>query len=216
MSLTHTNTVRAGLGDYVCNASTGQLGANFNTKLYTGNVLAGTMSCTNGTNSLTGSGTSWSTNSTLAVNQWVVFANDTTKTPYQIAGVSSDTAATIKTNYTGTTVSGSALWTVPPTAGSSISGGTGITTSPVAASTITSCNFGNSSKGVSTLTSSTSDTSATGGTVIFGRFLNGSTVCVQFVISPTGNGGDMTMNTTTISSGATVGFSGTNTYTASL
>jgi hypothetical protein len=217
MSLTHTTAVRSVLADAVCNSSTGQLGSNFSTKLYSGIVLSGTVSISNGTANVTGSGTSWQTNTLLAQNQWVVFATDTTKTPYQINTVTSDTACTLKTNYTGTTLSGSNIWASPLNASGSLSPGTGTSAGAAVASTITNCNFGSASSGVSTLTSSTSDTSATGGTVIFGRMLtSGGTACVQFIISPTGNGGDMTMNTTVIASGATVGFSGTNTYTAPL
>jgi hypothetical protein len=207
--VTHTTATRQAIGDSVCNSSTGQLGNNFQTKLYTGTVLSGTVSVTGGgsSNSVSGSGTSFTT--ALAVGQSVVFASDPALAHYKVATISSNTALTLTANYVGTTLSGSALWSSPPSAQSSLSGNT-------AAATVTSCAYGANSGGVSTLTASTNDSSAAGGTVIFGRQLtSGGTPVLQFEITPTSTGGtSMTMNTPVISAGAVVGFSGTNTYTA--
>ncbi len=40
--------------------------------------------------------------SALQVGQWLIFASDTTQTPYQIASIASDTSLTLNTAYTGT------------------------------------------------------------------------------------------------------------------
>src|SRR5208282_2552547 len=53
--------------------------------------LAGTASMSG--NAITGSGTAFTTG--LSVGQWVVFSAGTTSTPYQIAGITSATAATV-------------------------------------------------------------------------------------------------------------------------
>jgi hypothetical protein len=65
--------------------------------------LAGTASMSG--NAITGSGTAFTTG--LSVGQWVVFSADTTSTPYQIAGITSATAATVV--GTGATIASSTL-----------------------------------------------------------------------------------------------------------
>lgn len=67
-------------------------------------VLAGTVSVTNGSAAVTGSGTSFT--SALSVGQWLIFSGDPTKTPYQVLAISSATALTLAANYAGATASG--------------------------------------------------------------------------------------------------------------
>lgn len=83
----------------------------------------------------------------------------------------------------------------------------------VAIATITVLNFGAAASGVSTVTSSTADSNAVGGTATFFRLLtNGGTVVLQGTCGTSGT--DMIMNNTVISAGANVSLTGTNTYTA--
>jgi hypothetical protein len=68
-------------------------------------VLAGTVTSTNASAAVTGSGTSFTTagpNGGSLVGSWLIFSNDTTATPYQVLSVASNTALTLATNYTGT------------------------------------------------------------------------------------------------------------------
>jgi hypothetical protein len=99
--------------------------------------------------------------------------------------------------------------TPPANADAALSGNTAI-------ATITGVNFGAAASGVSTVTSSTSDTNAVGGTASFFRLLksDGTTVIFQGTVGT--SGADLTINTTTIAAGATVSLTGTNTYTAPL
>lgn len=69
--------------------------------------LTGTGSMSNGTSTLTGSGTSFTTQVTLG--SYLNFAGDGTNTKYKVASIASDTSLTLATNYTGTTLSGSAI-----------------------------------------------------------------------------------------------------------
>lgn len=72
-------------------------------------VLTGTVGATNGSAAMTGSGTSFTTagpNGGSIAGSWVIFSNDTTNTPYQVLSVSSNTAATLATNYAGSTATG--------------------------------------------------------------------------------------------------------------
>ena len=64
-------------------------------------ALAGTVSVANGSNTVTGTGTFFTT--ALQVDQQVVFASDTTQTPYQITSIASDTMLTLAANYAGAT-----------------------------------------------------------------------------------------------------------------
>ena len=97
--------------------------------------------------------------------------------------------------------------TPPANADAALSGNTAI-------ATITSVNFGAASSGVSTITSSTNDTNAVGGTATFFRLYksDGTTVIIQGTVGTSGT--DATINSTTIAAGATVSLSGT--YTAPL
>lgn len=96
--------------------------------------------------------------------------------------------------------------TPPANAATALSGNTAI-------STITALNFGAASAGVSTVTSSTADSNAVGGTATFFRLLtNGGTVVMQGSAGVSGT--DMIMNNVTVSSGANVSLVGSNTYTA--
>ena len=61
--------------------------------------LAGTVSLTSGSETVTGSGTIFPT--VLQVGQWLVFSSDATQTPYQIAAVASDTSLTLASPYAG-------------------------------------------------------------------------------------------------------------------
>lgn len=58
-------------------------------------VLAGTVTVTTGSATVTGSGTSFTT--VLSVGQWLVFSADPTATPYQIQSISSATSLTLAT-----------------------------------------------------------------------------------------------------------------------
>ena len=58
---------------------------------------------TNGSSTVTGTGTSFTTN--LSVGQWLVFASDSTQTPYQIAAIETATTLSLIANYAGTTAS---------------------------------------------------------------------------------------------------------------
>lgn len=132
MSITHNTAVRTALADTVCNATTGQLGANGNLIIYNG--------------------------------------------------------------------------TPPANAAAALSGNTAI-------ATITGLNFGAAASGVSTVTSSTADSNAVGGTATFFRITTtGGTVILQGTAGTSGT--DLIMNNTVISSGANVSLTGTNTYTA--
>jgi hypothetical protein len=68
--------------------------------------LAGTATMSG--NAITGSGTAFTTG--LSVGQWVVFSADTTSTPYQIATITSNTAATVVGS--GATISSASTLTV--------------------------------------------------------------------------------------------------------
>jgi len=68
--------------------------------------LAGTATMSG--NTITGSGTAFTT--ALSVGQWVIFSADTTQTPYQIATITSNTAATVV--GAGATISSASTLTV--------------------------------------------------------------------------------------------------------
>jgi hypothetical protein len=67
-------------------------------------VLAGTVAVTNGSATVTGTTTAFTT--ALTVGQWLVFSNDATKTAYQVTAIASDTSLTLGANYAGSTASG--------------------------------------------------------------------------------------------------------------
>lgn len=64
-------------------------------------TIAGTVALTSGSETVTGTGTSF--NSVLQVDQWLVFASDATQTPYQISAIASDTSLTLSAPYAGAT-----------------------------------------------------------------------------------------------------------------
>lgn len=68
----------------------------------------GTVSVTNGSATVTGSGTLWSTE--IAAGQW--FGVDADGVTYQVSAVGSDTQLTLSTNYAGTTGSGKTYFVV--------------------------------------------------------------------------------------------------------
>ena len=61
--------------------------------------LAGTVALTNASATVTGTGTSFTT--ALTVGQQVVFAADTTQTPYTIIAIAGDTSLTLSSSYAG-------------------------------------------------------------------------------------------------------------------
>ncbi len=77
--------------------------------------LPGTVALTNGSSTVTGTGTTFTT--TLKVDQYLVFASDPTQTLYQINAINSDTSLTLSPNFAGTTTtSTTAALIVDPTA----------------------------------------------------------------------------------------------------
>lgn len=72
-------------------------------------VCAGTVAVTNGSATVTGTSTAFTTagpsGGSLA-GSWLIFSNDTTQTPYQVLSVASNTSLTLATNYAGSTASG--------------------------------------------------------------------------------------------------------------
>jgi predicted phage baseplate assembly protein len=64
-------------------------------------VWSGTVALTSGSQTVTGSGTSFTT--ALSVGQWLLFTSDPTETPYQIGAIASDTSLTLTVIYTGVT-----------------------------------------------------------------------------------------------------------------
>lgn len=69
--------------------------------------LPGTVALTNGSTAVTGTGTNFTTS--LKPGEWVVFAADTTQTPFQVSSISSDTSLTLAADYGGTTVASSSI-----------------------------------------------------------------------------------------------------------
>lgn len=69
-------------------------------------ALTGTIAATNGSATLTGTSTSFS--SQVNANDNIILAGDTTETPYRVLTVGSNTSITLTGNYTGATISGSA------------------------------------------------------------------------------------------------------------
>ena len=64
-------------------------------------VLAGTVSLTSGTKTVTGTGTTFT--QTAQVDQWLVFESNTPQKPYKISAIVNDTSLTLTTPYTGVT-----------------------------------------------------------------------------------------------------------------
>ena len=97
--------------------------------------------------------------------------------------------------------------TPPANAQAALAGNTAI-------ATITGISFGAAASGVSTISASTADSSAVGGTAAFFRLTtSGNTVVLQGLCATSGS--DLNLNTLTIPAGSTVSLTGTNTYTAS-
>lgn len=77
-------------------------------------AVTGKVGITAASPNVSGTGTAFSS---LRQGQFLVFASDSTKTPYQIDTITSDTALTLKTNFAGTTNSSTtAVMTTDPTA----------------------------------------------------------------------------------------------------
>src|SRR6516165_5533911 len=77
--------------------------------------VPGTVALTNGSANVTGTGTTFTTG--LKVNQFMVFASDSSQTLYQIKTIGSDTSLTLTSNFTGTTTAvTTAALIVDPTA----------------------------------------------------------------------------------------------------
>ena len=74
--------------------------------------LAGSVVLTGGAATVTGTGFL----STLAVNQYLVFASDPTQTPYQIISITSNTSLTLGANYAQASATTTAVIIVDPTA----------------------------------------------------------------------------------------------------
>lgn len=96
--------------------------------------------------------------------------------------------------------------TMPTNAATALSGNTAI-------ATITALNFGAASSAVSTVSSSTADSSAVGGVATFFRITktDGTTVIIQGTVGTSAT--DLTINNTTIAAGANVSLT-SGTYTA--
>lgn len=77
-------------------------------------VVAGTVGITGNSTAVTGAGTSFTT---LTANQWLIFASDTTQTPYQIQTITDDTHLVLVSKFGGSTnASTTATVTNDPTA----------------------------------------------------------------------------------------------------
>ncbi len=77
-------------------------------------AVIGSFGVTAASKTVTGTGASFTT--ALKANQWLVFASDSTQTPYQIQTIASDTSLTLKTAYAGTTATTTATVTNDPVA----------------------------------------------------------------------------------------------------
>lgn len=97
--------------------------------------------------------------------------------------------------------------TMPTNAATALSGNTAI-------ATITALAWGAAASGVATLSSSTADSNAVGGTASFFRVTksDGTTCIFQGTVGT--SGADLNLNSLTIAAGANVSLTGTNTYTA--
>jgi hypothetical protein len=73
--------------------------------------LAGTVALTNGSATVTGTGTSFTS---LQDGQWLVFASDSTRTPYQVSAIASDTSLTLAANYAGATAASTTASVIEP------------------------------------------------------------------------------------------------------
>ena len=65
-------------------------------------ALTGTLAPTNGSATVAGTGTSYTTQVNVGDN--IIFAGDNTETPYRVAAVGSNTSLTLTANYLGTTL----------------------------------------------------------------------------------------------------------------
>jgi hypothetical protein len=66
-----------------------------------GNLLQGTVGLSNGSSTVTGTGTSFT--SALKVGQWLLFGSDPTLTAYQVSTITSDTSLTLSSSFSGAT-----------------------------------------------------------------------------------------------------------------
>lgn len=96
--------------------------------------------------------------------------------------------------------------TAPANAQAALSGNTNI-------ATITGISFGANSSGVSTITASTADSGAVGGTASFWRMTKSDDTTHSQGLCGT-SGSDLNLNSLTIAAGANVSLTGTNTMTS--
>jgi uncharacterized protein len=76
--------------------------------------LSGTVTVTQYSPAVTGAGTSFSSG---MIGQWVIFASDSSNTPYQISSVSSATSLALSSPYLGTTTAGTTVSLASATTG---------------------------------------------------------------------------------------------------
>lgn len=204
---THSTVVRTAIADCVNNSSTGQLGANGKLPIYSGTPMTGTVAATNGSAAVVGTGTSFTT--ALAVGQQVQFAGDTTGRVYTVSTIADDTHLTLAANYAGSTTSGGGARSAPINAAAALASNTAIAMP-------TGLNYGAASAGVSTVSSSTADSSAVGGLAMFARRLksDGTTVVDQLTVGVSGSGAEFVMSSLSIAAGANVSINAGGTYTA--
>lgn len=90
------------------NASIGQPnGATVTTSVRVINIIGGTVAVTNGSPTVTGTTTTFTTS--LSVGNWLVFSCDPTNTPYQVQAIGSNTSLTLTGNYVGPTGTGATV-----------------------------------------------------------------------------------------------------------
>ena len=70
-----------------------------------GNPLQGTVALTNGSPTVTGTGTLFT--AAIQVGQWLLFSSDPTLTAYQVSTITSDTNLTLASNFSGATTTSS-------------------------------------------------------------------------------------------------------------
>ncbi len=75
-------------------------------------AVAGTVAVANGSATVTGTGTSFTTS--LKVGQQVLFTADATQTPYPISAIASDTSLTLASNYAGATAESTTVSVIEP------------------------------------------------------------------------------------------------------
>ena len=97
----------------------------------TGSIIYGQVTVTNGSTAVTGLNTNFTTASstgTSLANQYLIFGNDATKTPYKVNSVSDNFDLVLASSYTGATATTSArLVTICPNQASGSSGSATVT-----------------------------------------------------------------------------------------